>query len=47
MRRQDHVLYAGRLGREKGVIELLRAAARSSEPWTLKIVGSGPIEKRL
>ena len=47
VRRQDHVLYVGRLGREKGVIELLHAAARSSEPWPLKVVGSGPIEKRL
>jgi alpha-1,6-mannosyltransferase len=47
VRRQDHVLYVGRLGREKGVIELLHAAARSSEPWPLKIVGNGPIEQRL
>jgi alpha-1,6-mannosyltransferase len=41
------VLYVGRLGREKGVIELLHAAARSREPWLLKLVGSGPIEERL
>jgi alpha-1,6-mannosyltransferase len=47
VRRQDHVLYVGRLGREKGVIELLHAAARSAEPWELKIVGRGPIEDRL
>ena len=47
VRRQDHVLYVGRLGREKGVVELLHAAARSSEPWSLKLVGSGPIEARL
>jgi alpha-1,6-mannosyltransferase len=47
VRRQDHVLYVGRLGREKGVIELLHAAARSREPWLLKLVGSGPIEERV
>jgi alpha-1,6-mannosyltransferase len=47
VRRQDHVLYVGRLGREKGVIELLHAAARSTEPWQLKLVGRGPIEDRV
>ena len=47
VRRQDHVLYVGRLGREKGVIELLHAAARSREPWQLKLVGRGPIEQRV
>ncbi len=47
LRRQDHVLYVGRLGREKGVVELVEAAARSSEPWQLKLVGRGPIEERL
>ena len=47
VRRQDHVLYVGRLGREKGVVELLHAAARSQEPWELKLVGRGPIEQRL
>jgi len=47
VRRQDHVLYVGRLGREKGVVELLHAAARSAEPWGLKLVGSGPIEGHL
>ena len=45
--REDHVLYVGRLGREKGVIELLRAAARSREPWRLRLIGRGPIELRL
>jgi len=47
VRRQDHVLCVGRLGREKGVIELLHAAARSQEPWQLKLVGRGPIEDRV
>ena len=47
VRREEHVLYVGRLGREKGVIELLHAAARSKEPWQLKLVGRGPIELRL
>lgn len=47
VRRHDHVLYVGRLGREKGVIELLHAAARSAEPWQLKIVGRGALEHRV
>jgi alpha-1,6-mannosyltransferase len=47
VRREDHVLYVGRLGREKGVAELLHAAARSREPWRLRLVGRGPIELRL
>ncbi len=46
-RRGDHVLYVGRVAREKGVTELIRAAARSSEPWPLRLVGSGPAEQRL
>jgi alpha-1,6-mannosyltransferase len=41
IRREDHVLYVGRLAREKGVGTLLEAAARSAEPWTLELVGSG------
>ncbi len=40
--RGDHVLYVGRLSREKGVRELLEAAAASSEPWQLVLVGTGP-----
>jgi alpha-1,6-mannosyltransferase len=47
VRRTDHVLYVGRLSREKGVAELLEAAARSSDPWPLRIVGSGPLEETL
>jgi alpha-1,6-mannosyltransferase len=39
--RGDHVLYAGRLSREKGVVRLLAAAARSAEPWPLRLVGDG------
>ena len=45
--REDHVLYVGRLGREKGVVELLHAAARSAEPWPLRLVGRGPLEQRV
>jgi alpha-1,6-mannosyltransferase len=45
--REDHVLYVGRLGREKGVVELLHAVARSREPWRLRLHGRGPIELRL
>jgi len=47
VRRGDHVLYVGRLAREKGVFELLHAAARSRDPWPLRLVGSGPAEGRL
>ena len=39
--RGEHVLYAGRLSREKGVFELLEAAARSREPWPLWLMGAG------
>jgi alpha-1,6-mannosyltransferase len=45
--RRPHVLYAGRFGREKGVFELLEAAARSREPWRLHLVGTGPAERAL
>jgi alpha-1,6-mannosyltransferase len=41
--RGDHVLYAGRLSREKGLRELLDAAAAASEPWKLVFLGTGPI----
>jgi alpha-1,6-mannosyltransferase len=44
---RPHVLYAGRLGREKGVFELLEAAARAREPWRLHLVGTGPAERAL
>jgi alpha-1,6-mannosyltransferase len=42
--RGDHVLYVGRLAREKGVLRLLEAAARLQDPWPLVLVGSGPAE---
>jgi len=45
--RGDHVLYVGRIAREKGVVELVRAAARSAEPWPLVLVGSGPAAPRV
>ncbi|MGZ8632574.1 MAG: glycosyltransferase [Solirubrobacteraceae bacterium] len=45
--RGDHVLYAGRLAREKGVFRLLEAAARSADPWPLRLIGSGPAEDAL
>jgi alpha-1,6-mannosyltransferase len=38
----EHVLYAGRLSREKGVRELLEAAAAASDPWPLRLLGTGP-----
>jgi alpha-1,6-mannosyltransferase len=40
--RQDHVLYVGRLSREKGLGHLLTAAAISDEPWPLVLLGTGP-----
>ncbi len=45
--RRAHVLYAGRLGREKGLFELLEATARFREPWRLHLVGTGPAERLL
>lgn len=40
-RRGDHVLYVGRLSREKGVFGLLEAAARATTPWPLHLMGAG------
>jgi alpha-1,6-mannosyltransferase len=40
--RGDHVLYVGRLSREKGLRELLEAAAASRESWPLVLLGTGP-----
>ena len=45
--RGDHVLYVGRLSREKGVRELLEAAAGSTQPWRLKLIGTGPARDAL
>jgi len=47
VQRGDHVLYAGRLAREKGTFQLLAAAAQSSDGWPLRLVGSGPAEDQL
>jgi alpha-1,6-mannosyltransferase len=44
VKRGRRVLYAGRLSREKGVIDLLDAAALSRTRWPLRIVGTGPAE---
>jgi glycosyltransferase involved in cell wall biosynthesis len=41
VRRGDHVLYVGRLAREKGIFELLEAAALAREPWPLRLLGAG------
>jgi glycosyltransferase involved in cell wall biosynthesis len=40
--RDDRVLYVGRLSREKGLRELLEAAAAAREPWPLVLLGTGP-----
>jgi alpha-1,6-mannosyltransferase len=42
-----HVLYVGRLGREKGLYELLDATAGSEEPWRLHLVGTGPAARAI
>jgi alpha-1,6-mannosyltransferase len=42
VQRLDHVLYVGRMSREKGLRELLEAAAASREPWPLVLLGTGP-----
>jgi alpha-1,6-mannosyltransferase len=41
--RSDHVLYVGRLSREKGLRQLLEAAAASAQPWPLILLGTGPL----
>lgn len=45
--RGDHVVYAGRLAREKGIDLLVDAAARSREPWRLELIGDGPCQAHL
>jgi alpha-1,6-mannosyltransferase len=40
--RGDHVLYVGRLSREKGLRELLEATAGARDPWPLVLLGTGP-----
>jgi alpha-1,6-mannosyltransferase len=40
--RGEHVLYVGRLSREKGLRELLDATAASEEEWPLVLLGTGP-----
>jgi alpha-1,6-mannosyltransferase len=40
--RGKHVLYVGRMAREKGIDTLLEAAAASFDPWRLVLLGDGP-----
>jgi alpha-1,6-mannosyltransferase len=40
--RGEHVLYVGRLSREKGLRELLEAAAAARDKWPLVLIGTGP-----
>jgi glycosyltransferase involved in cell wall biosynthesis len=42
-----HIGYAGRLVPEKGVADLLQAAAGLRGAWSLQLLGSGPEEKAL
>jgi alpha-1,6-mannosyltransferase len=41
-RRGDHVLFVGRIAWEKGVSELVDAAAMAPDRWPLRLVGDGP-----
>jgi alpha-1,6-mannosyltransferase len=43
--RAEHVLFVGRISREKGLAELLEAVARSE--WSLLVHGAGPWEETL
>ena len=43
--RQDYYCYVGRLSQEKGVTDMLEAAARL--PYRLKVAGGGPLEAEL
>ncbi len=45
--RRDHVLYAGRMAWEKGVFDLLDAAAISPRRWRLWLVGDGPAQRAI
>lgn len=47
VRRGAHVLFAGRLSREKGAFRLLEALARARRPWPLRLVGDGPARDAL
>ena len=40
--RGEHVLYVGRMSREKGLRELLEAAAAAPGRWPLVLLGTGP-----
>ncbi|NIA11797.1 MAG: glycosyltransferase [Nitrospiraceae bacterium] len=42
-----YVLYFGRLSHEKGITTLLKAHQSMAEPLPLKVVGTGPLEKKL
>jgi len=42
VQRGDHVLYVGRLSREKGLRELLEATAAAGSDWRLVMRGTGP-----
>jgi alpha-1,6-mannosyltransferase len=45
--RGSHVLYVGRLSREKGLRTLLEAAAAAREQWSLVLLGTGPARDTL
>jgi alpha-1,6-mannosyltransferase len=45
--RSDHLLYVGRLSREKRIDDLVAAAARLDPPRDLLVVGDGPVRRAL
>jgi alpha-1,6-mannosyltransferase len=45
--RGDHVLYVGRLSREKGLREQLEATTAARDPWPLVLIGTGPAQDAL
>ncbi|MBJ7472399.1 MAG: glycosyltransferase, partial [Solirubrobacteraceae bacterium] len=45
--RSNEVLYVGRIAAAKSVEDLIRAAALSTEPWPLRLIGVGPAKARM
>jgi glycosyltransferase involved in cell wall biosynthesis len=44
-KKEDFVLFAGRLGPEKGIQTLLTGWREARVPWRLKILGDGPLKR--
>ncbi len=46
-RPREFALYAGRLSREKGILDVIEAWKRGGIPLPLKIIGNGPLEREI